>query len=137
MAKNFKILKEHYTPKHEKNTLLAIIDGNEIETMAQFFTSIAKQLELPSYFGKNLDALYDCLCDFSWADVNAVHIVFKDYDHFLSKEPQQKRWDILAILNDSANEWRAMKGTDKIKFEISVEPSQRIKADIEAAEDAD
>jgi hypothetical protein len=30
-----------------------------------------------------------------------------------------------------------MKGTDKIKFEIFVEPSQRIKSDIEAAEDAD
>jgi RNAse (barnase) inhibitor barstar len=137
MAKNFKILKETYTPKSEKGTLVAIIDGNDVDTMPQFFTSIAKQLELPSYFGKNLDALYDCLCDFSWTDVSHVQIIFKNYDSFLGKESQQKRWDILAILNDSANEWRALKGTDKIKFEIFVEPSQRIKSDIEAAEDAD
>jgi RNAse (barnase) inhibitor barstar len=137
MAKNFKILKETYTPKSEKGTLVAIIDGNDVDTMSQFFTSIAKQLELPSYFGKNLDALYDCLCDFSWTDVSHVQIIFKNYDSFLGKESQQKRWDILAILNDSASEWRALKGTDKIKFEIFVEPSQRIKSDIEAAEDAD
>jgi RNAse (barnase) inhibitor barstar len=137
MAKNFKILKETYTPKSEKGTLIAIIDGNDVDTMPQFFTSIAKQLELPSYFGKNLDALYDCLCDFSWTDVSHVQIIFKNYDSFLGKESQQKRWDILAILNDSASEWRAMKGADKIKFEIFVEPSQRIKSDIEAAEDAD
>jgi RNAse (barnase) inhibitor barstar len=137
MAKNFKILKETYTPKVEKGTLIAVLDGQGIDTMSQFFTTIAKQLELPSYFGKNLDALYDCLCDFSWTDVSNVQIVFKNYDSFLAKESQQKRWDILAILNDSANEWRAMKGTDKIKFEIFVEPSQRIKSDIEAAEDAD
>jgi RNAse (barnase) inhibitor barstar len=137
MAKNFKILKETYSPKAEKGTLIAVLDGLHIDSMAQFFTSIAKQLELPSYFGKNLDALFDCLCDFSWTDVSHVQIIFKNYDSFLGKESQQKRWDILAILNDSANEWRAMKGTDKIKFEIFVEPSQRIKSDIEAAEDAD
>jgi RNAse (barnase) inhibitor barstar len=137
MAKNFKILKETYSPKAEKGTLIAVLDGHHIDSMAQFFTSIAKQLELPSYFGKNLDALFDCLCDFSWTDVSHVQIIFKNYDSFLGKESQQKRWDILAILNDSANEWRAMKGTDKIKFEIFVEPSQRIKSDIEAAEDAD
>jgi RNAse (barnase) inhibitor barstar len=137
MAKNFKILKETYTPKAEKGTLIAVLDGLHIVSMAQFFSSIAKQLELPSYFGKNLDALFDCLCDFSWTDVSHVQIIFKNYDSFLGKESQQKRWDILAILNDSANEWRAMKGTDKIKFEIFVEPSQRIKSDIEAAEDAD
>jgi RNAse (barnase) inhibitor barstar len=137
MAKNFKILKESYTPKAEKNTLIAIIQGDEVDTMSQFFSTIAKQLELPSYFGKNLDALYDCLCDFSWTDVSNVQIIFKNYDAFLSKESQQKRWDILAILNDSANEWRAMKGADKIKFEIFVEPSQRIKSDIEAAEDSE
>ena len=137
MAKNFKLLKETYTPKAEKGTLIAVLDGHDVDTMAQFFTSIAKQLELPSYFGKNLDALYDCLCDFSWTDVSNVQIIFKNYDSFLGKESQQKRWDILAILNDSANEWRAMKGADKIKFEIYVEPSQRIKSDIEAAEDTD
>jgi RNAse (barnase) inhibitor barstar len=134
MSNNYKFLKESYTSKKEKHTEVAILDGKTIATMADFYTQIAKQLHLPSYFGKNLDALFDCLCDFSWLDANTVHIVLRGYDEFLSKEPRNKRWDILVTLNDAANEWRAMKGKDKIKFEIHVEPSEKIKQDLEDAE---
>jgi RNAse (barnase) inhibitor barstar len=134
MSNNYKFLKESYTSKKEKNTEVAILDGKTIATMADFYTQIAKQLHLPSYFGKNLDALFDCLCDFSWLDVNTVHIVLRGYDEFLSKEPRNKRWDVLVTLNDAASEWRAMKGKDKIKFEIHVEPSEKIKQDLEDAE---
>jgi RNAse (barnase) inhibitor barstar len=134
MSNNYKFLKESYTSKKDKNTEVAILDGKTIATMADFYTQIAKQLHLPSYFGKNLDALFDCLCDFSWLDTNNVHIVLRGYDEFLSKEPRNKRWDILVTLNDAANEWRALKGKDKIKFEIHVEPSEKIKQDLEDAE---
>ena len=134
MSNNYKFLKESYTSKKDKNTEVAILDGKTIATMADFYTQIAKQLHLPSYFGKNLDALFDCLCDFSWLDTNNVHIVLRGYDEFLSKEPRNKRWDILVTFNDAANEWRAMKGKDKIKFEIHVEPSEKIKQDLEDAE---
>jgi RNAse (barnase) inhibitor barstar len=134
MSNNYKFLKESYTSKKEKHTEVAILDGNTIATMADFYTQIAKQLHLPSYFGKNLDALFDCLCDFSWLDVNSVHIVLRGYDEFLSKEPRNKRWDVLVTLNDAASEWRAMKGKDKIKFELHVEPSEKIKQDLEDAE---
>ena len=134
MSNNYKFLKESYTSKKDKNTEVAILDGKTIATMADFYAQIAKQLHLPSYFGKNLDALFDCLCDFSWLDTNNVHIVLRGYDEFLSKEPRNKRWDILVTFNDAANEWRAMKGKDKIKFEIHVEPSEKIKQDLEDAE---
>jgi RNAse (barnase) inhibitor barstar len=134
MSNNYKFLKESYISKKDKNTEVAILDGKIISTMADFYTQIAKQLHLPSHFGKNLDALFDCLCDFSWLDTNNVHIVLRGYDEFLAKEPRNKRWDILVTFNDAANEWRAMKGKDKIKFEIHVEPSEKIKQDLEDAE---
>ena len=78
--------------------------------------------------------MYDCLCDFSWLDVKEVQVVLRNYDDFLAKEAKNKRWDILAVLNDAASEWKAMKGADKIKFEIYVEPSTRIKQDLEDAD---
>ncbi len=137
MASNFKILKESYTQERDLSTVVAIIDGEDVASMQDFYNQLAKQLALPNYFGKNLDALLDCLCDFSWLETNKVHVVFKNYDNFLGKEPQNKRWDILAVLNDAANEWKAVRGSEKIKFEIFVEPSQRIKADIEASKEED
>ena len=133
---NFKILKAPYDThkKRDLDTIIAVIDGDDAATVNDFYSQIQKGLKFPTYFGKNLDALYDCLCDFSWLDTREVHVVLRSYDAFLAKEPKNKRWDILAVLNDAAAEWKAMKGADKIKFEIYVEPSTRIKQDLEDAE---
>ncbi|MDZ7880362.1 MAG: barstar family protein [Saprospiraceae bacterium] len=133
---NFKILKAPYDhqKKRDSDTIIAFIECGEAATVNDFYSQIQKGLKLPAYFGKNLDALYDCLCDFSWLDAREVHIILRNYDVFLAKEPKNKRWDILAVLNDAAAEWKAMKGKDKIKLEIYVEPSQRIKQDLEDAE---
>ncbi len=134
MSNNFKILKEKFQPKNDKSILVAEIDGKGIATMNDFYAQIGKQLHLPAYFGKNLDAFYDCLCDFSWLDTNHIQIVLKNYDDFLSKEPPLKKWDLLVVFNDAASEWKAMKGKDKVKLEILVEPSESIKKDLEDAE---
>ena len=132
---NFKILKAAYEPKtREADMVIAYIEGSKAETLLDFYQQIQKGLKLPAYFGKNLDALFDCLCDFSWLDAREIHIVLRGYDQFLSKEPKNERWNILAVLNDAVTEWKAMKGKDKIKLEIYVEPSQRIKQDLVDAE---
>jgi RNAse (barnase) inhibitor barstar len=133
---NFKILKAPYDAqkKRDSDIVIAVINCADAPTINDFYSQIQKGLKLPAYFGKNLDALYDCLCDFSWLDAKEVHVVLRGYDAFLAKEAKNKRWDILAVLNDAASEWKAMKGADKIKFEIHVEPSQRIKQDLEDAE---
>ena len=134
MSSNFKLLKENHIGKSDKSVIVAVIDGKTVATMTDFYTLIGKQLHLPTYFGKNLDAFFDCLCDFSWLDVNHVQIVLRNYDDFLVKEQPIKRWDLLVVLNDAAQEWKAMKGKDKVKLEIFVEPSERIKKDLEDAE---
>lgn len=132
---NFKILKALYEPKtRDADLVIAYIDGTKAETMLDFYQQIQKGLKLPAYFGKNLDALFDCLCDFSWLDANEIHIVMRDYDHFLANEPKNQRWNVLAVLSDAVSEWKAMKGKDKIKLEIYIEPSQRIKQDLVDAE---
>ena len=133
---NFKVLKASYDAQKRRDldTVVAVIDGSQASTMEDFYSQIQKGLRLPVYFGKNLDALFDCLCDFSWLEAREVHIVLRHYDSFLEKETKNKRWDILAVLNDAAAEWKGMKGADKIKFEIYVEPSQRFKQDLDDAE---
>ena len=39
------------------------IDTNQLQTMEQIHDYLAKELNFPSHYGKNLDALYDCLTD--------------------------------------------------------------------------
>ena len=41
----------------------ALIDGAAIETREQLHDALAKQLSLPDYYGRNLDALFDCLTE--------------------------------------------------------------------------
>ena len=39
------------------------LDGNILADIAQVHNYLKEMLEFPEYYGKNLDALYDCLTD--------------------------------------------------------------------------
>lgn len=43
--------------------MTALIDGAAIETREALHDTLQSQLALPSYYGRTLDALYDCLTD--------------------------------------------------------------------------
>ncbi|MBQ9647139.1 MAG: barstar family protein [Oscillospiraceae bacterium] len=43
--------------------MTALIDGAVIETRGQLHNALSEQLALPEYYGRNLDALFDCLTD--------------------------------------------------------------------------
>ena len=40
-----------------------VIDGASVENRAALHALLAEGLPLPDYYGRNLDALYDCLTD--------------------------------------------------------------------------
>ncbi len=42
-----------------------IIDGRRMTTVEETHTYLAKALRFPDYYGRNLDALHDCLTDLS------------------------------------------------------------------------
>ena len=41
----------------------AVIDGGTIDSREALHRVLQEQLSLPAWYGKNLDALYDCLTD--------------------------------------------------------------------------
>lgn len=41
------------------------LSGNKMKNKKELHAYIARKLDFPSYYGKNLDALYDCLTDIS------------------------------------------------------------------------
>lgn len=40
---------------------IIVLDGKQMKTVEEAHTYIAKKAKFPSYYGKNLDALADCL----------------------------------------------------------------------------
>lgn len=52
------------------------IDGGEIRNKEELYNAIAKQLPLPDWFGRNLDALHDTLtCDILPAEEVSAELV--------------------------------------------------------------
>ena len=40
-----------------------LLDGKDMTSREEAFSVIAKEMDFPEWFGKNLDALYDCLSE--------------------------------------------------------------------------
>ena len=51
-----------------------VLDGNLIQNKETLHEILAEHLALPKWYGKNLDALYDCLTDLSEdTEIEIVH----------------------------------------------------------------
>ena len=46
-----------------RTMLICILDGNNITDRETLHDTLAGSLHLPDWYGRNLDALYDCLTD--------------------------------------------------------------------------
>ncbi len=42
-----------------------LLDGKDMTSLDAAYDVISRELSLPEYFGRNLDALYDCLTELS------------------------------------------------------------------------
>ncbi len=53
-----------------------ILYGSKIQSKEQLHSLLAERLAFPSYYGSNLDALYDCLCERS----KAIQLIITEKD---------------------------------------------------------
>lgn len=85
------------------NTFTIQIDGNKARTLRALYPRIAKALVFPDYFEKNLDALFDCLCDLSGVEAQYTHVTVHivHASAFLSKEKPEKRAAALQVFQDA------------------------------------
>lgn len=78
-----------------------ILKGNEITSKDKLHDILKKELELPDYYGKNLDALWDCLSE----EIEVpLMIIWQDYD--ISKENLGEYADkVVELFEDARNEF--------------------------------
>jgi RNAse (barnase) inhibitor barstar len=77
----------------------AVVDGRACRTRAAFFEEVARALRFPDYFGRNWDALTDCL-----RDAGAVALIVEHAEDLLSAEPPEQFDTLLAVLSDAAGD---------------------------------
>jgi len=82
------------------------IDATPIKTKSQFLGLLGRSLSFPSWYGRNWDALEDCLTDLSWIEGEGLVVEVEGYNVYAKADP-----DGFAILLDifktSAEYWRS------------------------------
>ena len=73
---------------------IAVLDGDAISTREELHDALARELALPAWYGRNLDALYDCLTDLSVP--TTIHV-----ENWPEEDYMQRA---LAVLRDAAEE---------------------------------
>ena len=78
-----------------------LLDGKDMTNSETAYSIIEDTLGFPEWFGHNLDALYDCLCDL---DAEDTAIVFVNTDA-LSGNIGQYAGKMLSCFRDAADEF--------------------------------
>ncbi|MBI2836602.1 MAG: barstar family protein [Chloroflexi bacterium] len=92
-------LKKNSPPRNH----LAVIEGSAIFNIDDLFSAFSRAYEFPSYFGRNWDALDECLNDLKWLKADSYVLVMRELVRArLSRENQLI---LLEILKKAAREW--------------------------------
>lgn len=87
------------------------LSAGRMTTQARLFDEIAQTLRFPSYFGRNWDALDECLHDLDWLRAPSYALIITDAERLLRDEPPRALAVLLSILARAARTWR-LPGSD-------------------------
>lgn len=83
------------------------IDGALVDSQVQLHNSLAAALEFPVYYGKNLDALWDCLSDYAISlGGDEIELVIKNSNHVREVVGADYFQKILACFSEARDEWK-------------------------------
>lgn len=102
-------------PAYSPEVYIAEIDGKKARTLRGFYPRISKALFFPDYFGKNLDALFDCLCSLEVVGKQDIVLVIHHAGSFLEKEKPEKREAAFDVLREAE---KADNRSDGVKFRV-------------------
>lgn len=81
------------------------IDISNISTKMDFYQLLKRIINFPDYFGYNLDALYDCLCDLEWINDSNILLKFIGWQNSVVMQDDKFCDDILSIIKNVNLYW--------------------------------
>lgn len=93
--------------RNAKGGRLFTLEGVNMATSDGFYDEFIRVFELPDYFGRNLNALNECLSDLDWLELETEFIVVlvKDSDEVLKDEGSDAREGMLDCFKFIGEEW--------------------------------
>ncbi|MEU6646501.1 barstar family protein [Saccharomonospora sp. NPDC046836] len=77
-----------------------VLDGRALGDKLSTLDAIAAALSFPDYFGRNLDALYDCLTDLSWLPAGE-HVLIWIASDVLRRADPKSYLAVHSVLSDA------------------------------------
>ena len=82
-----------------------VLRGSNMQSMDRFYDEMAAALQFPLYFGRNWNALDECLVDLDWLPSNAYLLVFADAPSLLRTAGAGDAGAFWKLLSRSSKEW--------------------------------
>ncbi len=108
LAGVFHLTREPYEAERAAKTAgLAVyrIDIGHAHHKEDILEHLAKAMQFPSHFGKNWDALHDCLTDLGWSQAKGHVIVLEKSKHFGAGHKHDFD-SAMDVLRSAADYWR-------------------------------
>ncbi|MFN2536460.1 MAG: barstar family protein [Pseudonocardiaceae bacterium] len=72
-----------------------------VTSTAEALDAIGAAMNFPAWYGRNLDALYDCLVDLSWLPLGEHVLIWTGYQEFEAADPEGYR-AVVSVLDEAA-----------------------------------
>lgn len=107
---------------------LRTVNGKQCGTPAKLFDEFARAMEFPDYFGRNWDALEECLADLEWLPANGYVVLITEAQAVLPDDDDEYE-TFLEVLSDAGEAWsKGQGGTGRIApFHVLLAVSQKEK----------
>ncbi|MEI8278172.1 MAG: barstar family protein [Bacteroidota bacterium] len=96
----------------DKGYYIALLDAVNCPTLNSFVIQIGVAFRFPSYYGKNMNALDECINDLDWLEEKNYVLVVSHSKLFLAKETKKLREEMWQLLEKVRFEWASVPNYD-------------------------
>ncbi len=96
-------LENNFAISKHADTYTALLNGSLAKDRTSFYTQISTALQMPDYFGNNLDALNDALHDLCWIEPQHIFLFIINSNDLLLDMPEYKE-QFNSLLKEVDNE---------------------------------
>jgi RNAse (barnase) inhibitor barstar len=84
---------------------VVVLEGGGMRSTEGFYAEIANKMKLPDYYGKNLNALDECVTDLEWIDYGLpVVVIVRDAELMLNND-RELLHGFLDVMTSAGEEW--------------------------------